>query len=286
VSIQHPITLVAGATASGKTALALSLAKETGGEIVGVDSMQIYRDLPILTAAPTAAEQAEVPHHLVGVADAKKAWSVGVWLERVKPVLADLAARGKPPILVGGTGLYFRALTHGLADIPPVDRSASEHLTEAALRGVLGRLDPVSEERIRQGDRQRLIRAHAVATQTGKSLTDWHAATGPALEPGSWRAMVVELDRAELYARCDARFAAMIEAGVLDEVAKLAARNLRPDRPALKAVGYAELVAHLRGETSLDEAIHLAQQETRRYAKRQLTWLRNQTPDWERVGAS
>jgi len=283
MSIQPSITLIAGATASGKTALALSVAQETGGEIVGVDSMQIYRDLPILTAAPTAAEQAQVPHHLVGVADANEAWSVGVWLEAVKVVLADLAARGKHAVLVGGTGLYFRALTHGLADIPPVDRTASEHLTEAALRGVLGRLDPVSEERIRQGDRQRLIRAHAVATQTGKSLTDWHAATGPALEPGSWRAMVLERDRADLYARCDARVLAMIEAGVLDEVARLAARSLRPERPVFKAVGYAELAAHLRGELTLEEAVRLAQQETRRYAKRQLTWLRNQTPDWERV---
>ncbi len=276
------ITLIGGPTASGKSALAMLVARETGAEIVGADSMQIYRDLALLTAAPTAHERAEIPHHLVAVADASETWSVGRWLTQAMAALEDIRSRGRPVIVVGGTGLYFHALTRGLADIPQVDRDRSAGLDEATLRAALETLDPPAEARIMPGDRQRLIRAHAVATQTGRPLTAWQSDTTPPLPADTYRAIAVEPDREILYARCDARLAAMVDAGALDEVRALDARNLDPNLTALKAVGYRELVAHVRGETTLAAALAAAQQETRRYAKRQLTWFRNQASDWVR----
>lgn len=283
------ITLITGPTASGKSALALRMAIETGAEIVGADSMQLYAGLPILTAAPTAEEMEQVRHHLVGVVDASEAWSVGRWLDAALAALADIAARGKPAIVVGGTGLYFAALTRGLADIPAAPRCDSEGLYhevgEARFRETLRALDPAAEARIEAGDRQRLVRAHAVAIHTGRPLSDWQADTTPALPAGSWRALVVEPSREVIYERCDARFLAMVEGGALEEVRAVAARKLDPQLPALKAVGYRELEAHLAGELSLEDAITRGQQETRRYAKRQLTWLRGQTPAWERIAS-
>lgn len=278
-----PVTLIAGPTASGKSALAMKLAREAGAEIVGADSMQLYSGLEILTAAPTAEERAAVPHHLIAVAVAAEAWSVGRWLAAAMAALDDIAARGRPALVVGGTGLYFRALTKGLADIPRVERADSEPLSEADLRAALLTLDPEAEARIAPGDRQRLIRAHAVAVQTGKPLTAWRAETRPPLPEDGWTAMVLEPEREALYARCDARLEQMVRDGALDEVRDLAARNLDPGLPAMKALGVRELAAHIRGDLTLDEALAAAQQETRRFAKRQLTWFRNQTPDWPRV---
>jgi tRNA dimethylallyltransferase len=284
------IVLIAGPTASGKSALALKLARERGGEIVNADSMQIYAGLPVLTAAPSADELAQAPHHLFGEVDAAEAWSVGKWLTAATQALAEIAARGRPAIVVGGTGLYFRALTHGLADIPPVSETQREVSAllyaaqgEPEFRDVLAELDPQAETRIEVGDRQRLVRAHAVAVATGKSLTAWQTDTKPALAEGTWRGMVLDPPRAALYDRCDARLGLMVEHGALDEVRAMETRGLGPALPALKALGYRELAAHLRGETSLEEALDAARQETRRYAKRQMTWFRNQTPDWERI---
>lgn len=286
------IWLIAGPTASGKSAHALQLAERTGGEIVNADSMQIYAGLRVLTAGPSPEEIARAPHHLFGVVDAAVGWSVGRWLEAAVVALSEIAARGNPAIVVGGTGLYFRALTHGLADVPPVPETQREisgllyaARGEAEFREILKPLDPDAEARIEVGDRQRLVRAHAVAVATGKSLTAWQTDTKPALEPGSWKGLVLDPPRAELYARCDARLAVMVEQGALDEVRAMEARGLDPSLPALKAVGYREFAAHLRGETTLDQALEAARQETRRYAKRQLTWFRNQTPDWERISA-
>ncbi|CAN5430839.1 tRNA (adenosine(37)-N6)-dimethylallyltransferase MiaA [soil metagenome] len=286
------IVLIGGPTASGKSAFALNLARETGGEIVNADSMQIYAGLSILTAAPSPEELAAAPHHLFGVADAADGWSVGKWLTAAGAVLSDIAARGRTAIVVGGTGLYFRALTHGLADIPPVSETQREVSAllyaaqgEHEFRDVLAALDPEAAVRIEIGDRQRLLRAHAVAIATGKSLTAWQTDTKPVVPGGTWRGVVLDLPRAQLYDRCDARFGLMVERGALEEVAVMMTRGLDPALPALKAVGYRELAAHLRGEVTLDEALDAARQETRRYAKRQLTWFRNQTPDWERVTA-
>jgi tRNA dimethylallyltransferase len=285
-----PLLLIAGPTASGKSALALDLAERLDGEIVNADALQLYADLRVLSARPTAEEEARAPHHLFGVADGADGWSVGRWLGAALPILEAIAARGRRAIVVGGTGLYFRSLTKGLADIPPVPLAVRrvaaeiyERLGEDAFRKALAERDPAAAARIAPGDRQRLLRAHEVAEATGKALTDWQADTAAPLGADRWRGVVLEPDRQTLYARCDARLGAMIEAGVLEEVRRLMTRKLDPLAPVMKAVGVRELAAHLAGELTLDEAVALAQQETRRYAKRQLTWFRNQTPDLPRL---
>jgi tRNA dimethylallyltransferase len=284
------IWLIVGPTASGKSALALRLAREIGGEIVNADALQLYRDLRILSARPTPAEEALVPHHLFGVADAADGWSVGRWLRAATDVLAAIASRGAPAIMVGGTGLYFRALTVGLADIPavpPAVRRAVEQAFdaegEAGFRAALRALDPVAEVRIAAGDRQRLTRAAAVARASGRPLSAWQAETRPALAPGAWRATVLEPPRDALYARIDARLALMVGAGAAEEARALMARGLDPRLPAMKAVGLRELGDPLLAP---DQALAAAQQATRRYAKRQLTWFRHQTPHWPRIEAT
>ena len=284
--------LIAGPTASGKTALALRLAQAIGGEIVNADALQVYRDLRILSARPSPEEESLVPHHLFGVADASEACSVGRWLAAAKPVLNDIAARGKAAVVVGGTGLYFRALTEGLAQLPAVPAEVRrevgerfDRIGEAAFRLELAAVDPAAETRISQGDWQRLARALEVHAATGRALSDWQSDAAPAFAR-DYQAVALEPPRDELYARCDARFVAMVQAGALGEVRELLGRGLDPALPAMKAVGVRELGGHLSGELDLAEAIALGQQQTRRYAKRQLTWLRNQTPDWPRIDAT
>ena len=284
------MTLIAGPTASGKSALALETAARTGAVIVNADSQQLYADLRVLSARPPAEDEARVEHRLYGVADAAEAWSVGRWSRAVRPVLDELAAAGRPALVVGGTGLYFTALTKGLADIPDVPLEVREaagtlydRLGEAAFRARLATVDPAAAQRIEAGDRQRLTRAWAVAEHTGRALSDWTAKTTPLLAPGSWTGRVVEPDRETLYARCDQRVAQMVAAGALDEVQALVGRGLDPALPAMKAVGVREFAAHLAGRTTLTGAVEATRQATRNYAKRQLTWFRNQTPDWDRV---
>ncbi len=284
------IWLIAGPTASGKSALALRLARETGGEIVNADSMQLYADLAILSARPSADEQAEAPHHLFGTADAADGWSVGRWVRAALPILDAIAARGRTAIVVGGTGLYFNALTRGLAEVPPIPaevrRQAGadfDRMGEGAFRDRLHAHDPGAAQRIAYADRQRLIRAWEVFAATDTPLSDWQQSGDPALLADAWQAVALEPPRETLYARCDARFEAMIKAGALDEVRALAARTLDPALPALKAVGVRELSAHLRGEISLAAATAAAQRETRRYAKRQGTWMRGRMADWPRL---
>ena len=284
------ITLLAGPTASGKSRRALEMAEDSGAVIVNADSQQLYADLRVLSARPSPEEEAMAEHRLYGVADAADAWSVGRWSRAVAPILAELAAARRPVLLVGGTGLYFTALTKGLADIPDVPfevrnaaGAAFDADGEAAFRRALAGIDPAAEARIEAGDRQRLTRAWAVARHTGRALSDWTADTMPLLASGSWTGRVIEPDRETLYAACDARVARMVEAGALDEVRALIARGLDPALPARKAVGVREFAAHLAGETTLAQAIEATRQATRNYAKRQLTWFRNQTPDWARV---
>jgi tRNA dimethylallyltransferase len=286
------IWLIAGPTASGKSALALRLAAATGGEIVCADSMQLYAGLRVLTAGPSPQELAAAPHHLFGVADPADGWSTGRWARAAVEAVGEIRARGRDVILVGGTGLYFRALTVGLAEIPPVPpfvRRATEadfdKLGENTFRDRLARADPAAANRIGPGDRQRLVRAWEVYAVTGKALSDLQADSDPALAPGDWTAVALEPPRTALYERCDARLAAMVEAGALHEAAALIARNLDPALPALKAVGVREFAAYLAGHVSLETALAAAQQETRRYAKRQMTWMRGQMGDWPRITA-
>jgi tRNA dimethylallyltransferase len=285
------IWLIAGPTASGKSALALRLARETGGEIVNADALQLYADLRALSARPSREEEAQAPHHLFGVADGADGWSVGRWVRAALPLIDEINGRGRPAILVGGTGLYFKALTEGLAETPAVPADVRDAVYarydaegEAAARDRLAQADPAAEARIMPGDRLRLTRALEVLEATGRPISAWQAETRPLLTPGDWRALALEPEREGLYRRCDARLAAMVEAGALAEVAALTARALDPRLPVMKAVGVREFAAHLAGEISLDRALDDARRETRRYAKRQLTWLRNQMTAWPRAG--
>jgi tRNA dimethylallyltransferase len=291
--MQRRIWLIAGPTASGKSALALRLAAATGAEIVNADALQLYGGLRILTARPSPEEEAQAPHHLFGTVDAADGWSVGRWLRAALEILAAIAARGASAIVVGGTGLYFSALTQGLAEIPPIPpqarqeaEAALDDLGEAGFRTQLAEADPAAIARIAPGDRQRLVRAWEVFAVTGTSLTDWQATGAPALALDAWRGVALEPPREVLYARCDARLAAMVQDGALAEVEALMARGLDPALPAMKAVGVRELAAYLRGEVGLAEALEAAQRETRRYAKRQLTWMRGQMADWPRITAA
>jgi tRNA dimethylallyltransferase len=287
-----PVLLIGGPTASGKSAIALDMARAHGGEIVNADSMQIYADLRILTARPSARDEAAAPHHLFGVADGAEIWSVGRWLRAAEAVLAEIAGRGRTAIVVGGTGLYLRALTQGLADIPAIPAEARaaaqarfDELGEEGFRAELARLDPAAASRIAAGDRQRLTRALEVHAVTGKALSQWQGEAAPVPVGEAWRGFIVEPPREELYRRCEARLAAMVDAGALEEVRQLVARGLPAASPIMRALGVAPFTAHLRGDLTLAEALVRAQIDTRRYAKRQLTWFRNQTPDWERVTA-
>ena len=282
---QPHITLIAGPTASGKSRLAMERARATGAVIINADSQQLYADLRVLSARPPIEDEAAVPHRLYGVADAADAWSVGRWSRTVM----DLLAEGRPALLVGGTGLYFNALTKGLAEIPPVSIEVRDVVQaeydaggEAAFRRHLAEIDPAAEAAIFPGDRQRLVRALSVHRASGRTLSDWKADTRPLLAPGSYEALIVEPPRDRLYASCDARVEMMMANGALDEVRALVARDLAPGLPAMKAVGVRELAAHLAGELSLDDAVAAVQQSTRNYAKRQLTWFRNQQRDWPR----
>lgn len=286
---QAAITLIAGPTASGKSRLALEMAQATGAVILNADSQQLYADLNVLSARPSVEDMAVAEHRLYGVADAADAWSVGRWTRAVLDELAQLEAAGRPALLVGGTGLYFLSLTRGLADIPEVqpeirDQAQAAHDAdgEAVFRRSLAAIDPEAEAAIAPGDRQRLVRAFSVHAQTGRPLSAFKADTRPLIAPDRWTGLVMEPERERLYANCDARVDVMIETGALDEVRALMARRLDPGLPAMKAVGVRELAAYLGGEMTRDDAITAMKQATRNYAKRQLTWFRNQTPDWAR----
>ena len=284
------ITLIAGPTASGKSALALKMARETGAVIINADSQQLYADLRILTARPSKEDEALADHRLYGVADAADAWSVGRWSRAVLGLLEELRADGRPAILVGGTGLYFMALTKGLAEIPPVpaevrDAVESSYIEdgEDAFRARLAKIDPDAARSIEQGDRQRLVRAMSVFAASNRPLSLWQGQTSPLLSPGAWTGLVIEPDRQRLYARCDDRVDAMLNAGALPEVEALLARRLAPNLPAMKAVGVRELGDLIAGQTTRKTAIDAVKQSTRNYAKRQLTWFRNQARDWPRA---
>ena len=286
------VWLVAGPTACGKSALALALATDMGGEIVNADSMQLYSDLRVLTARPSPADEAKVPHHLFGLADAAEAWSVGRWMAAALPILDQIVARGRTAIVAGGTGLYFRALTQGLAAIPAVPakvRSAVQadydNLGEDAFRERLRAVDSLAAQRIAAADRQRLTRALEVFNATGRALSDWQADTTPPLAPGAWSGIVLTLPRPDLYARIEARLEAMAAGGARGEVAALLARGLDGGLPAMKALGVKSFAAEIAGRASPADALAEAKAETRRYAKRQIAWFNHQAADWPRADA-
>jgi tRNA dimethylallyltransferase len=283
--------LIAGPTASGKSALALAIAKELDGVIVNADSMQIYSDLRILTARPSAAEEATVPHRLYGHVDAAMNYSVGRYLGDASDALVRSERQGKLPILVGGTGLYFKALTRGLAAIPPISgevrTAVRERLAEQgpeSLHAELAKHDRAAAERLKPGDRQRVARALEVVLATGRVLADWHHQdVAPLLDPALVVKSFVTPGRELLYERIDARFDAMLEAGALDEVRRLAGRRLDPLLPIMKAHGVPWLIRHLAGKSTLAEAAERAKLDVRHYAKRQYTWFRHQLADWTPV---
>jgi tRNA dimethylallyltransferase len=281
--------LIAGPTTSGKSPLALKLAEALAGTIINADSMQVYRDLRIITARPTEAEEARLPHRLYGHVDAAENYSVGRWCVDAQAAIAETGKRGRVPVLAGGTGLYFKALSQGLAAVPPIPadiraavrgRLASDGV--ASLHTELMRLDPDAAQRLRPNDRSRITRALEVVLATGRPLADWHReGMPPAIDASHAIKIFLRVERAELYRRIEVRFDAMLASGALEEVRALAARGLDPSLPAMKAHGVPWLVRHLRGEITLDEAAEGGKRDTRRYTKRQATWFRNQLPDFQ-----
>lgn len=281
--------IVAGPTASGKSAFALAIAERLGGTLINADSMQLYRDLAVLTARPDAAALARAPHRLFGSLDAADACSVGRWLTLAETEIAGTIASGRLPVLVGGTGLYFRALTVGLAAIPPVPAAIRDDLADRmrrdgapAMHARLAEVDPATAVRLAPRDGQRILRALAVEKATGRPLSAWLAASGAAPRY-RYAAYLLDPPRAELYAACDARLAAMMAAGAIEEARALLARKLDPALPAMKAIGVAEIGRYLAGSESLAATVAATQQATRRYAKRQITWFRHQMPEATRL---
>ena len=292
--------LIAGPTASGKSALALDLAEKLAragrtAAIVNADSMQVYSALRILTARPDAGEMARAPHHLYGHVPPSERYSVGRWLADVRRALVGLEAAAQLPVLVGGTGLYFKALTNGLAALPDIPAAIREHWQAdmaargpAALHRLLADRDPDAATLIPPGDRQRIVRALEVEEATGRSILAWQQGQEgepepPLIDPATARRFVVQPDRPALYERIEQRFDAMVEAGALGEVAALLALDLDPDLPVMKAIGVKAFADFLGNRIPLEEAISRGKTESRQYAKRQTTWFRNQMADWERL---
>ncbi|MBU2089336.1 MAG: tRNA (adenosine(37)-N6)-dimethylallyltransferase MiaA [Alphaproteobacteria bacterium] len=285
--VPKPVVVVAGPTASGKSALALAIAEAFRGIVINADSMQIYADLRVLTARPSAEEERRVPHRLYGVLDGAEKGSAGQWRDLALAEISRAHASGLLPVLCGGTGLYLRSLMQGIAPVPAVPaetRAAAtallHRLGNAGFHAALAERDPVMAGRLHPGNTQRLIRAWEVLDSTGRSLADWQQAApvGGATHL-DFLCFTLLPPRDALYAACDGRLARMVEQGALQEVAALAARHLDPALPVMKALGVRELAAHLAGTLALDTAIEEAQRETRRYAKRQMTWFRHQMPE-------
>ena len=283
--------LIAGPTASGKSALAIRLAKARNGVVINADSMQVYAPLRVLTARPTAAEEAEVPHLLFGHVAPDAPYSVAAWLEEAAGALRTCRHSGQLPIFVGGTGLYFRALLEGLSEIPPVPtairtevRALAQAVPANALHRHLADCDPLAASTLRPSDTQRIARALEVFRATGRSIRSFQGPRhGAVLSLERVAAVFLAPDRAVLRTRIDARFDRMMEEGALDEVKALARLDLDPALPVMRAHGVPGLLAALRGELSFAEAIEKGKADTRHYARRQHTWFRHQLPDFQWV---
>ena len=281
----RPFICIAGPTASGKSAYALRVAEAMDGEIINADALQVYADLHVLSARPSREEMGSIPHHLFGHIAGDVRYSTGAWLREVEPVILDCLARGKTPILVGGTGLYFRALLIGMADIPPISdqlRQETAELLEGegieALRQTAERLDPIATARVLGHDPQRLQRIVNVARGTGQALSTWQAGTHALIPTRFARFCVLTPPREKLYARINARYDQMLRAGGLEEAKAVFALNYDNSLPLMKAIGLRQLQRFFHGAGSLDEAVEDAKRESRRFAKRQMTWFRNQPP--------
>lgn len=283
--------LIAGPTASGKSSLALAIARRVGGVIINADSMQVYRELAVLTARPSAADAELAPHLLYGHVAGAEGYSAGRYVREVAAAIAQADAADRPAIIVGGTGLYFKALLDGLSPVPEVApkvrarwREHAGRVTAEALHRELAMRDPATAARLQPGDRQRVLRALEVIDATGRSLTDWHREPPvKVLDAADARLLVVMPDRDALYRRCDARFDAMVRNGAIEEVRRLMALGLPADLPIMGALGVGPLISHLQGRLSLGEAVMQAKTQTRQYAKRQLTWLRRHMMSWKFV---
>lgn len=280
--------LIAGPTASGKSAFALRAAAD-GGIVINADASQVYDGWQILTARPDPVEEAKAPHRLYGFVDPARRYSVGDWLRDLAPVLETALSEGTRPIIVGGTGLYFKALTEGLVEIPAIPdiihqsvHTRGQEIGREAFGAELSRRDPETAATTDLMNPMRVARALEVLEATGRGLADWHADTPLPLVPDAEKVLIAP-ERDVVYARCDERFDVMLASGVLAEAEAMMARQLDPALPAMKAVGAPELFAHLRGEISLAEAADQARQATRNYAKRQMTWMRNQMKDWRQI---
>jgi tRNA dimethylallyltransferase len=287
VRAKPPVALIAGPTASGKSALALALAERTGGAIVNADSAQVYRDLKVLSAAPSDVDFGRAEHRLYGIRNADDPCSAAAWAELARGEIADLHGKDRLPILVGGTGLYIRTLLDGIAPVPPIAAAVRQQVRQASTeenRRRLNELDAEAAARLHPSDRTRTARALEVVISTGRTLKDWQSArTGGIGDEINLRPLVLLPPRDWLYRRCDERFATMIAAGAVPEVEALVARGLNLDLPAMRAIGVPELSVYLKGALSLEAATLAGQQATRRYAKRQYTWFAHQPPqDWPR----
>jgi tRNA dimethylallyltransferase len=283
--------LIAGPTASGKSGLALALAEEFDGIVVNADSMQVYRELSILTARPSLEEEARAPHRLYGFRSAAEPYSVALWLKDVGAVIAEAEAQGRLPIIVGGTGLYFMALLEGLSETASVPEDVRNYWRAEAqarpapeLHALLAERDPLTASKLRPSDSQRLVRALEVFDATGRGLADWQTEKKAGLL-GEEEVLkfVLAPDREALYARCDARFEGMLAKGALEEAACIASLGLAADLPAMRAVGLRPLLAHLGGEIPLEQAVEEAKRDTRRYAKRQVTWSKSKMISWNAI---
>jgi len=283
--------LIAGPTASGKSGLALTLAERLGGTVINADSMQVYRELRVLTARPPAEDEARAPHRLYGHVPGREAYSAGQFVREAASAIREARDNGRMPIVVGGTGLYFKALLEGLSPIPAISpdvrarwREEAERIGAGDLHRKLAELDPVMAARLRPTDPQRITRALEVLDETGRSLSDWQSLPGePVVPERETVRLVIRPEREDLYRRCDARLDAMMATGAIAEVAALAELRLDPALPVMRALGVAPLLRQLAGDLSPAEALQQAKTETRRYAKRQLTWLRRNMISWTPV---
>lgn len=284
--------LITGPTASGKSALAVELAKQHGGVVINADSMQVYDTLQVLTARPSDEDMEGVPHHLYGHVPAGAAYSTGAWLRDVTALLPRIRAEGKLPVFVGGTGLYFKALTGGLSQMPAIPEEIRQRLRARlleegpeGLHAELAGADPAVAASLNAQDGQRIVRALEVFEATGQSIADFQGQAGPVIvDPDTARKIVVLPDRAVLHQRINGRFAKMLEQGAEEEVRALLALGLSSEMPVMKAIGVSQIAAMLRGEMGRDQVIERGAAATRQYAKRQMTWFRNQMDEsWERL---